>query len=385
MSAPVLEGDGILLRPWVLSDAAGVLRLADDDFSRRWSPSLRTVFTTAAAEAWIRQRQERGTNWAVVHPSTDDLLGRVGLHHFDADDSCAEVGYGVMPAHRRRGVARRSVEAAVAHGFGDLALARISLEHAIGNDASCSVARACGFLVEGVKRSALSRGDGGYDDAHLHGRLPTDRAPEADVAAAEVGSDTGGEDGGKSHQPGDVAQQPIDPVEIAAGAYQLCIADPDLDAAEVLVACADPLLRLFNTGPATLEDARAWCSGRRDWSDGTHASWLVKDTAGTLLGAISLFEIDRKSLGCQAGYWVAAPARGRGVASSALAAAGRFAFGGLGLNRVELFHALENEASCRTALRAGFPLEGTHRKSYRYGDGVLRDEHSHARLATDPD
>jgi RimJ/RimL family protein N-acetyltransferase len=360
MTSPVLKGDGILLRPWSLDDADGVLRLADDEASRRWSLSLRTVSTFAEAEAFIRVRQARGANWAVVDPSTDELLGRVGLVHLDEDDNCAEVGYGVMAAFRRQGVARRAVETALAYGFGELGLARICLEHGMGNAASCAVARACGFAFEGIMRSAHRRGDGEYDDAHLHARLATDPPPDPEQL------------------------RHLQPVEIAAGAYQLCIPDADLDASSILAACADPLIQLFNAGPTTLEDARTWCAERSDWSSGEHASWLVKDTAGTLLGAVSLFQIDRKALGCQAGYWVAAPARGRGVASSALVAAARFAFGGLGLGRVELFHAIENEASCRVALRAGFAFEGAHRQSYRYGDGILRDEHSHARLASDP-
>jgi ribosomal-protein-alanine N-acetyltransferase len=50
---------------------------------------------------------------------------------------------------------------------------------------------------------------------------------------------------------------------------------------------------------------------------------------------------------------------------------------------VYLYHALENPGSCRVAVACGFPLEGTLRHSYRYPDGVHRDEHLHARLSTD--
>ncbi len=360
MSTPVLHGNGIVLRPWRRSDAPGVLRLADDEATRRWSPSLRHVFTTGDALAWIADRDRRGNNWAVADPGTDELLGRVGLHHFDEDDRVAEIGYGVMAARRRTGVATRAVEVAVDYGFDTLALARISLEHATGNVGSCSVARVSGFALEGVKRGSLLRDDGGFDDVHLHGRLATDRPGPLERGPA-----------------------PIEPVEIAAGAYQLCVPNPELDAAAVLAAADDDDIRLFNPGPTTAQEAYAWCRGRADWTTGSHASWLVKDTSGALLGAVSIFQIDHRSLSGEAGYWVARDARGRGVAGAALTAASRFAFSALGLVRVELFHALENEASCRTALRAGFALEGTHRQSFRYGDGLLRDEHSHARLATD--
>ena len=358
MTAPVLRGAGLELRPWTLADWPGILQLADDPSSRRWSPSLQRVHTRADAEAWLQVRMATDAYWAVVDPATGVLLGRVGLHDLNEEDSCAEVGYGVLEAHRRKGIARRAVALVVDYGFGTRGLVRIWLEHAVGNVASCAVARVSGFTLEGIKRSGLrARGDA-YDDAHLHARLASDPEPGPDDPA-------------------------LRPVEIAAGAYQLCVPDPDLDAASVLAACTDPMIRLFNVGPDTLEDAYAWCRGRADWSSGTHASWLIKDTLGTLLGAVSLFDIDRRAQAGQTGYWVAAQARGRGVAGAGLAAATRFGFGGLGLNRVQLFHAVENQASCRTALAAGYAVEGTHRQSYRYGDGLLRNEHSHGRLASD--
>jgi hypothetical protein len=37
------------------------------------------------------------------------------------------------------------------------------------------------------------------------------------------------------------------------------------------------------------------------------------------------------------------------------------------------------------ALKAGYPVEGTLRQSYIYGDGRRYDEHLHARLASDPE
>ena len=71
------------------------------------------------------------------------------------------------------------------------------------------------------------------------------------------------------------------------------------------------------------------------------------------------------------------------MAGAALRAATAFAFTELDLLRVELFHAVENLGSCRTVEAAGYRLEGVHRESYRYGDGVWHDEHSHARLRSD--
>lgn len=365
-AAPVLTADGLELRPWRLDDADEVLVIADDEQSRRWSPSMRTVRNRAEAVRWIEGRIASPTHWAVVDTATGRLAGRAGLHHVDADDRSGEIGYGVSPAFRRRGVALRVVGAVGRYAFAPpphgLGLVRVTLRHVVGNQASCRVAGAAGYAFEGVSRGSVLAPDRSPEDEHVHARLAGDPAgPLARVVPAE-------------------------PVEIVAGAYQLCVPDAGADAAAVVAAGADPDIARWNATPTDLAEARAWCLRRADWTAGDHASWVVKAaTGGELLGSISLFEVDAANSSCQAGYWVVPAARGHGVATAALSAAARFAFGALGLERVELFHAVENPASCAVATRAGFALEGVHRASYRYGDGLLHDEHSHARLAGDPD
>ena len=108
MSAPTVQGDGLVLRGWLDSDVGAVLRLADDDQARRWSPSLRAVHSRGDAARWLRARARSQTQWAVVDPASDVVLGRVGLHALDAGAQVAGIGYGVLPGHRGHGVARRA-------------------------------------------------------------------------------------------------------------------------------------------------------------------------------------------------------------------------------------------------------------------------------------
>jgi RimJ/RimL family protein N-acetyltransferase len=364
--APVLRADGLVLRPWRYEDADQVLVLAADAESRRWSPSLRTVDDLAAAEAWIANRLRRRTDWAVEDAATGRLVARIGLHHHDPEEEVCEVGYGVWPAARRRGVASRALETVLAYGFAPrpegLGRHRVNLMHFLGNVASCRVAWSHGFAYEGVARDVVPDGHGGYESMHLHARLSTD-------------------------PPGPIPRVvPAEPVEIAAGPYQLCVPDPALDAAAVAQAHADPEIAVWNPGPTDLDGATDWVARRADWSDGMHASWLVKSAVGgTVLGSVSVHQVDGANLLAEVGYWVAPQARGQGVGTAALSAATRFAFGALGLNRLEILHAVENVGSHRLAERVGYRQEGVHRQSFRTGDGVLRDEHSHARLAADPE
>ena len=178
--------------------------------------------------------------------------------------------------------------------------------------------------------------------------------------------------------------EPIEPVEIEAGPVRLRPwRDDDADA--VWAALQDPEIRLWNGGGVrSREDAAALVRGRTDWSSGTHASWAVVDGTDAVLGSVSVHSIDRTQADAEIGYWTAPAARGRGVAAAAVDAACRWAFGTLPVERIELCHAVENPASGRVAEKAGFTYEGHLRRSYRYGDGVKRDELIWSRLADDP-
>ena len=180
----------------------------------------------------------------------------------------------------------------------------------------------------------------------------------------------------------------MEPVTLTAGDGLVLRPWRAEDGPAVLDALRDPAVARWNPPDSPSPDlavAADWVARRADWSGDEHAS-LAICAAGTdeLLGSVSLFRIDRVHDNAEMGYWVAAGARGRGVAATAVRALTDWSFTTLGLARVQLFHAVENPASCRVAEKAGYRLEGTARRSYRYGDGVLHDEHLHGRLATDP-
>ena len=143
----------------------------------------------------------------------------------------------------------------------------------------------------------------------------------------------------------------------------------------------DPQTKVWNA--IREPDLVAWIDQQNEVAD-DFCTWAVADPAvDRLLGVVSALHIDAGQGTAELGYRVAPAERGRGVATAALSAAATHLFDEAGLRRLELFHAVENLASCIVAERAGFRLEGTLRQSYLYGDGVPHDEHLHARLVTD--
>jgi RimJ/RimL family protein N-acetyltransferase len=172
-----LRTPDLLIRPPSPDDAAEAFELMNDPDVRRWNPT-RACPDLATAEQWCRDGADwsDGTHatWHAVLLETGRMVGNVSLFAIDTDDLVAKIGYRVLPAARGRGGARQMVDAVTRWAFGSRGLMRVQLEHAVPNPASCRVAVAAGFVLEGTARSAYAVPGGGREDCHIHGRLPTD-------------------------------------------------------------------------------------------------------------------------------------------------------------------------------------------------------------------
>jgi RimJ/RimL family protein N-acetyltransferase len=92
--------------------------------------------------------------------------------------------------------------------------------------------------------------------------------------------------------------------------------------------------------------------------------------------------IEPEAATAELGYLVAPGARGRGVASAALALLTEWALTELQLERLELRISVDNEASKRVAERCGYALEGVLRSVY-LKNGLREDVEVWSRLASD--
>ncbi|NEB77792.1 GNAT family N-acetyltransferase [Streptomyces sp. SID14478] len=108
--------------------------------------------------------------------------------------------------------------------------------------------------------------------------------------------------------------------------------------------------------------------------DPTRRGLLVceRDT-GAIAGFININNIVRGGFRCGAlGYGAFAHAAGRGLMSEGLGLVVRYAFGPLGLHRLEINVQPANAASIALARRAGFRLEGFS-PDFLFVDGAWRD------------
>jgi len=174
---PEIVAGAYQLRPLEMADAPELLLLlAEPSLSESMSGEAPT--TLADVRAWLERRLERphtrtGLSWTVRTAVGGALAGTVECHHVIEEESVAEIGYGTATAHRGQGVASTAVHAVTAYAHRALGIHRVEILHERQNLASCKVAAACGYHVEGTLRGAM-RVDESFVDLHLHSHLATD-------------------------------------------------------------------------------------------------------------------------------------------------------------------------------------------------------------------
>jgi RimJ/RimL family protein N-acetyltransferase len=144
------------------------------------------------------------------------------------------------------------------------------------------------------------------------------------------------------------------------------------DIPAVFEACQDPEIARWTAVPSpyTEQHARDFVAhgvpGRQD-----DVQFAMEDAAsGELLGSIAIFQ-PQEGIG-EVGYWVAAPARGRGVAVRAVRLVVGWALEARDLRRIQIHTLPGNRASERVAEKAGFKREGVLR-SYAVMKGRVTD------------
>jgi RimJ/RimL family protein N-acetyltransferase len=159
------------------------------------------------------------------------------------------------------------------------------------------------------------------------------------------------------------------------------------DGDAVAHACADPDIPRWTFMPEGLtpEQACEWIERAHEQHHRGRAIRLaiVDPVTGAFLGQVGIGHLDWDQQVGEIFYWVAAPARGRGVARRAARLLADWGFATLALARIEITVDPANRASQRVAEAAGFTCEGVMR-SYQVFKGGRMDAVMFSRLPDDP-
>ena len=130
------------------------------------------------------------------------------------------------------------------------------------------------------------------------------------------------------------------------------------DVPAIVAACQDPEIPRWTAVPSPYTDADAL-----EWleSDEEETFAILDSVSDDLLGSIGVRSLDGGE--AEVGYWVKREARGRGVATRALALVSRWVLVERGIGRLRLRAEPGNVASQRVAEKAGFVKEGVQRSA----------------------
>ena len=176
-SRPTLDTSRLRLRPFELSDAAEVQRLAGARAIADTTLAIPHPYEDGVAETWISTHQEnfdggKGVNFAITRKSDVALIGAIGLMNIAAGHQ-AELGYWIGEPYWSQGFCTEAAQAVLDYAFQRLDLIRVHAHHLSRNPASGRVMQKIGMTHEGCQRSHVIKW-GRPEDIEIYGILKQD-------------------------------------------------------------------------------------------------------------------------------------------------------------------------------------------------------------------
>jgi RimJ/RimL family protein N-acetyltransferase len=128
------------------------------------------------SEAWARERNadwiaRRNLSMLLMLKGTPTVVGGSGLHRFDWEARRFEIGYWVRTRFAGQGYISEAVNAITRFAFTHLQANRVEIRCDTRNLRSASVARRCGFLLEGTLRHDTLGIDGDVRDTLVFSKI----------------------------------------------------------------------------------------------------------------------------------------------------------------------------------------------------------------------
>jgi RimJ/RimL family protein N-acetyltransferase len=350
----VLNGPRLTLRPWETRDAPLVYAALSQPSMTRYLALPEPYLPEMAGEFVVNigqagRREGSGIACAVARAEDGELVASAELRLPTPQRRHAEIGYWVVPKAQGYGYAAEATDVlsqwAFAHG-----VPRVELHCEPTNLASASSALRAGFRFEGRVRGGVTiRGE--LRDEAQFARLASDSGEPTPWAFPRlVGPLTDGVIELRPVRDGDevgIAQIEDDPVTVAVG-----FTGKAVEPAAVAARVADLQL---------------------EWLVGRTAQFVIEDVeTRQLAGTIQLRKQGPPQL-ASIGYDMHPAFRGRRYTTRALALISSWAFSA-GYNRLELGAKVDNIASQKSALGAGFLADGTRAQRLPNPDGTFSDE-----------
>ena len=139
--------------------AASLFNLVEKNRSylQEWLPWVDKMQHADDIKAYISmcmQEHEAGISKGYVIEVNGTMAGRIGLHHIDANNKSAAIGYWLDEAHTGSGIITRCCKTLLQQAFQEMQLNRIEIKCATGNYKSIAIPERLGFINEGILHQA---------------------------------------------------------------------------------------------------------------------------------------------------------------------------------------------------------------------------------------
>ncbi|QJC51972.1 GNAT family N-acetyltransferase [Paenibacillus albicereus] len=175
----------LLIRAAGSGDGAAINEAVKESLERLrlWMPWAQQAPTLEQSEldarrAGIAYRQREDMRLLLLDRESGRLIGSSGLHRIDWGARRFEIGYWVRTSEEGKGFVTEAVHAITGFAADRLDAHRIEIRCDSRNERSASVARRCGYTLEGVLRGDSLSPDGGRRDTMVFAKV---RGAELDV------------------------------------------------------------------------------------------------------------------------------------------------------------------------------------------------------------
>ncbi len=90
--------------------------------------------------------------WVIEHKNNSQLIGTIGLRHFEVDDNYAEVGYELDPNYQQKGFMSEALQTVLDFGYTKLKLKTIEAFTHKNNNASIALLKKHHFVFQPERR-----------------------------------------------------------------------------------------------------------------------------------------------------------------------------------------------------------------------------------------
>lgn len=147
-----LETERLILREWKLEDASDLYEYARTELvgpNAGWKPHQ----TIDESRDIIKKFIENQDTYAIVLKESDKVIGSIGLHHHDIDETKKHLkqvilGYVLNPDYWGKGIMPEAVQRVLDYGFSELRVGLIWCGHFDFNQQSKRVIEKCGFSYQ---------------------------------------------------------------------------------------------------------------------------------------------------------------------------------------------------------------------------------------------